>query len=138
MNDWLLILLLGFLLGWIARSLLEREPRNGPYEQRIELAVGHDTWILRSIDHDRLRALASRFAAGRPMTFASLTGAGKLFSKAEWIKVRREMINSGIFTVSRNGVLLPTPQGRQILVNLARGTNARERTPAHGAVVRWR
>ena len=29
MTDWLLILLLGFLLGWVGRSLLERTPAHG-------------------------------------------------------------------------------------------------------------
>ena len=114
MTDWLLILLLGFILGWVGRSLLEREPRKlkqlsyGDITQRrLVDGKGNEVRLIIPLNETKLRKLAVHVTRGFPLTYSSLTSRG-VMTRPDWKKSRPVLIRRGCITTGTRGEALPT------------------------------
>lgn len=109
-------LVIGLYIG------LRRHPpqdESNRYESRLSIQVGPSSILfLRSVDNARLKAMAARWAAGRPLTFTAMVGRGKIFSRSQWVMIRKELINRGLFDRRRDGSVYPTPSGESLLKSL--------------------
>lgn len=132
----LAILTIGAILGWAARGRYHPPPKY--HRQRRIMEIVMDTWYsaipshgfkLRSIDPERLAAIASRVNHGRIMSFRNMTGRHKLFSQTQWAKVREELIACALMAKGKDGSLSPTPEGRIFFAKVRAPKRTEANTP---------
>lgn len=107
----------GVLAGMVISLIIATwKGGKGPYSQEVRVWIQegpNHVIILRSLDPDRLAALAERMNNGRPFRFAALVGPKKLLSRSEWVRLRKELIDRDLMEQARNRTLSPTPLGRE-------------------------
>ena len=120
-------ILIGLLIGFIVWGYKRKTPFQEYSKIWIDADGGKHVVILRSIDPDRFAALAARINSGHKFRFAALVGRGKLLSRSEWVKLRKELIDREIMQLNRDRTLSPTPLGWQVFKTYADA--ARAQTP---------
>jgi hypothetical protein len=121
--EWIVGLAIGLVIGWVLRGWRRGEPFDQAEPIRIE--NGSQTLYLYSLDRERMRALAERIKAGRPIRYRILVGKGKLLRRSEWDKFTSECVQRGLLNRAPNGIYSPSPTGLKFFEALADPAHAR-------------
>lgn len=108
------------VISWIAPGPLPRA-RQTTQDTHLYLHDGPNTTIIREFNHEKMRKLAVRVVAGRPLTFEAIAGKGRIFSVPEWKKERLRLKDRGLIDFGRGNVVIVTDKGLQTFDRLARG-----------------
>lgn len=127
--------LAGAVAGWWMRSRYKPPEPKKPWERKTRkydatatqflVVAGNDQHQVRflSVEGPKALAVCARIVAGRPLTYRSMTGRGKILSRAQFARLREELLRHEFCGRTRAGGLAPTPAGRI----MAQSCLARER-----------
>lgn len=98
LTDIAIVLLVGFAIGWAARSYYMPTPK-GPRQYNVSVSP-HSTMRLHylgKLSEAQFRSLCTRIANGEPFRLERFTKPpARIMSRPQWVGVRDELVNRGM------------------------------------------